>query len=144
MNEALDGVSDEEQILLNGSARTVLRIDNLIRLVSSAYYEDNINQYFKKLEDLYFQSKGYLPPEDSKEGVLLHDDLKDRCPKYDDESYSLVYDEDLPKDLRYFHEWLLEMLHKHKVTMGSKPGTMGGFAKVINKYGIANQERKTE
>lgn len=129
-------VKEGEEYLLNGSAKTMDRIDKLIRFVSDSFYDDNLTLYFKGLEDLYFQSRGYLKPGEKKKGDKDHDALLDFDIRYNDSEYYVEFDDELMPSLKRFHKWLLMVLHSNNVTMGTKPGLIGGFDRVNKRYSV--------
>lgn len=135
MSEA-EQIKDGEEYLLNGSAKTMDRIDKLIRLISEAHYDDNIDLYFKCLEDLFFQSRGYFKALEKKKGDKDYGELLKFDITYNADEYYMEYDDDMLPSLKKFHKWLLMVLHSNNVTMGTKPGLIGGFDRINKKYGV--------
>ena len=131
-----EGFQDGESILLNGSALTVRRIDKLIEKVSEAYLKDDIVMYFKTLEDLWYHSREYFKKPEIESGNKKYLDLGKFVITHIPEEYCIEYDDALVPALKKFHQWLLSKLHTNKVTMGSKPGLMGGLQAQYQKYGL--------
>jgi len=131
---------EEEEFLLNGSARTIDRIDRIIRLVSHHYYEDDIILYRKALIDLWIQGQGWIKDKKKySKGHYMINQIILMDIKVDESEYNINYDQKLPNALLQFHTWFLHELHKVGATMGTKPGTYSGLGNLVNRLGLKNE-----